>query len=110
VLNDAMDEIRLRYIAPDFQAPDLCVEANTASYNNRYDQEIPWVDETLHVDPVGDMWEYIDRKLIRHMYDTIRNGVPFPIQNYDAFETVRIMQTVKAQNPQFAWKQKDISS
>ncbi len=105
VLNAAMDEIRLRYIAPDFLPPELCIEANTASYTNRYDQDIPWVEETLRVDPVGDMWEYIDRKLIRHLHETIRNGSPFPIQNHDAFETVRIMQTVKAQNPQFAWKQ-----
>jgi len=35
----------------------------------------------------------------------IRHGAPLPIQNHDAFETVRIMQTVKRQNPQFAWAQ-----
>jgi predicted dehydrogenase len=110
VLNDAMDEIRLRYIAPDFQPPELCIEANTATYCNRHDQEIPWVDETLRVEPVGDMWEYIDRKLIRHLHETIRHGAPFPIQNRDAFETVRIMQTVKRQNPHFAWKQEAVPS
>ncbi len=110
VLNAAMNEIHLRYIAPGFQAPELRVEANTASYSNRYDQEIPWVEETVPVEPVGDMWEYIDRKLIRHLHDTIRNGAPFPIKNRDAFETVRIMQAVKQQNPQFAWKHEDISS
>lgn len=110
VLNAAMDEIRLRYIAPGFQPPELCIEANTATYFNRYDQEIPWVEETLRVEPVGDLWEYIDRKLIRHLHETIRHGTPFPIQNRDAFETVRIMQTVKRQNPQFAWKQEVVSS
>jgi scyllo-inositol 2-dehydrogenase (NADP+) len=110
VLNAAMDEIHLRYIDPGFQAPELCVEANTASYCNRYDQAIPWVEETVSVDPVGDLWEYIDRKLIRYLHDTIRHGTPFPIKNSDAFETVRIMQTVKEQNPQFAWKQEEMSS
>jgi len=57
----------------------------------------------IDVESIGNMWEYIDRKLIRYLYDQIRKGVSSPIKNSDAFETVRIMQEVKKQNPQFDW-------
>lgn len=105
VLNAAMDEIRLRYIAPGYETPALCVEAHSASYRNQYDEGIPWVKETIPVETVGNLWESMDRKLIRCLNDSIRNGAPFPITNSDAFETVRIMQKVKQQNPRFSWVQ-----
>lgn len=101
--NAAMDEIRLRYIAPDYKVPDLGIETDTAVYTNRLEGEIPWVEETVGVESYGNIWEYIDRKLIRYLYDDIKHGIPSPIRNDDAFETVRIMQEVKQQNPQFEW-------
>ena len=35
--------------------------------------------------------------------DAIKKGVSSPIKNSDAFETIRIIQEVKKQNPQFNW-------
>lgn len=106
ILPDSMKkEIKLKYIDPDFKMPELQVEANSAAYRDIYGQDIPWVEETLKIEQSGNLWEYIDRTLIRHLYDAIRNGIPSPVKNSDAFETVRIMQEVKKQNPQFPWIQ-----
>jgi len=95
-------EVHLRYLDPEFQMPKLVVEKNAAAYNN-YDNNIPWIEKTIKVESKKDMWEYIDRKLIKYLYDEIRNDIPSPIKNSDAFETVRIIQEVKKQNPQFDW-------
>ncbi len=103
VCNEAMDELRVRYIDPAYELPEVSVEVATANYTNRLEKDIPWVDETVKVESRGNMWEYIDRKLICHLYDEIRKGISSPVRNSDAFETVRIMQEVKKQNPQFAW-------
>lgn len=103
VLNAAMDEIQLRYIDPDYELPQVSIERDTAAYSNRLDKQLPWLEKTLPVESEGNLWDYIDRKLICHLYDQIRHGIPSPIHNHDALETVRIMQEVKKQNPQFGW-------
>ncbi len=101
--NADMNQLHLKYIDPEFVMPEICVEADTAVYSNIYEKDIPWVEVKIDVESIGNLWEYIDRKLIRYLYDQIRNGVSSPIKNSDAFETVRIMQEVKKQNPDFDW-------
>jgi scyllo-inositol 2-dehydrogenase (NADP+) len=96
-------EATLRYIDPEFPLPEIRIEKDTAVYGNPYEKNVPWVEETVRIGQAGDLWEYIDRRLIRHLYDAVVNGIPSPIRNDDAFETVRIMQEVKKQNPGFPW-------
>ncbi len=96
------NEVHVRYIDPEFEIPKIAIETDTAAYSNRLEKEIPWLEKTLKVE-TAEMWEYMDRKLIKHLYDAVRKGIPSPIKNSDAFETIRIIQTVKKQNPQFAW-------
>lgn len=103
VCNAALNEINIRYIDPEFKIPELHIEKNTTDYNNYSDKDIPWIEETIKVESSGNMWEYIDRKLIKYLYDDIRKAVPSPIKSSDAFETIRIIQEVKKQNPQFDW-------
>ena len=103
VCNATLNEVRVRYLDPEFEMPGLCVEKNTATYKNWSNNDIPWLEKEVKVDLNGSMWEYIDRKLIKYLYKNIKEGVPFPIKNNDAFETIRIIQKVKKQNPQFNW-------
>lgn len=103
VCNHEMREIQVRYLDPDFNEPNLTIDKNPSAYNNIMDHEIPWLEETIQVEDRGNMWEYIDRKIIRYVYEQIKNGRSSPIKNSDAFETVRIIQEVKKQNPQFNW-------
>lgn len=96
------NEVRIRYINPDFVIPEVSVEKNTANYTNRLEKDIPRMEKIVKVESTG-MWETIDRKLITHLYNAVREGIPSPIKNNDAFETIRIIQAVKKQNPQFGW-------
>ena len=43
--------------------------------------------------------------IARHLYKALRENVPFPIANADAFEVVRVTDLVKKQNSQFNWLQ-----
>lgn len=95
-------DYRLKYLSPEVKMPKLSVERNPTSYSIDI-PEVKWVEENRKISFSDDVVEYIDRELIRHLYKTIINGVPFPIKNVDAFETVRIMQEIRKQNPQFNW-------
>eukprot|EP00831_Metopus_contortus_P040298 TRINITY_DN3157_c0_g1_i2.p1 TRINITY_DN3157_c0_g1~~TRINITY_DN3157_c0_g1_i2.p1 ORF type:complete len:345 (-),score=41.66 TRINITY_DN3157_c0_g1_i2:657-1691(-) len=95
-------EYRLKYLSPEVKMPELSVDWNPISYSNGI-SEVKWVEENRKISFSGDVVEYIDRELIRHLYKAIINGIPFPIKNADAFETVRIMQEIRKQNSQFNW-------
>ena len=101
VCDHIAQEVKLKYLDPEFEMPNLQVETDTAKYQNN--NNIPWIEETVKIEPKDNLWEYIDRKLINYVYDAIKNGVPSPIKNCDAFETIRVIQEVKKQNPQFDW-------
>jgi len=95
-------EYHLKYLAPEVKMPELSVDWNPVSYSSAV-TEVKWIEETRKISFSGDVVEYIDRELIRHLYQAIVHGIPFPIKNADAFETVRIMQEIRKQNPQFNW-------
>jgi hypothetical protein len=45
----------------------------------------------------------VEIEIARHLYNTLRKNVPFPIRNDDALEVLRVTEVVKKQNPQFPW-------
>lgn len=102
VCNAEAGEIHVRYLDPEFKMPKLNVEKDTAAYNT-FDKDIAWMEKIIKIENCGNIWEYIDRKLIKGVYENIRNGAAPLIKNSDAFETIRIIQEVKKQNPQFNW-------
>lgn len=103
VCNAELNELHVRYIQPDFKMPEILLDRNACVYTNRFEKSIPWMEESLKVEQAGNKWEYMSRKLISYLYDAVKNINPSPVKNSDAFETVRIIQAVKKQNPQFNW-------
>ena len=67
------------------------------------DTELPWIEETRRVEPDTNMWEYVETEIAKHLHNTLRNDIPFPVKSSDALEVVRITEIVKKQNPQFKW-------
>ncbi len=67
------------------------------------EQNLPWIEETRPVEPDTHMWAQVEIELARHLYNALRNGIPFPIRNSDALEVARISEIVRKQNPQFHW-------
>ncbi len=100
------EKIHLRYLDPRFQWPPAVANTdNPAGRPMSADQDLPWMEEIRDVTPSTNMWAHVEIALAGHVYDALRNNIPFPIRNADAFEVVRITEIVKEQNPQFAWMQ-----
>lgn len=99
------NNIRLKYLDPKFRWPEAVAHAETPVPGKTMcaEKELPWIDETRKVEPDTNMWEQVEIELARHLYNTLRNNIPFPIRNCDALEVVRITEIVKKQNPQFKW-------
>jgi len=98
-------QIRLRYLGPDFEFCGATASTDSPPLNGGHwsDMDLPWRDETQMVEPDTNMWVYVEIETAQHLYRTLREGVPFPIANADAFEVIRIIQVVKYQNPEFKW-------
>lgn len=98
-------KIHLRYIEPTFEFPDLEASTDSPPLNGGFgdDEPIPWCEETRDVEPDTNMWAYVEIVTARHLYRTVREGVPFPVKNADALEVVRTIGLVKEQNRQFRW-------
>ena len=93
-------DIRLRYLSPEFKLPDAVASAATppltGSFGWRPDWK--WIRKTIMVEPsngatVGDIY--------KHLYKAIREGVEFPVKLEEAIEVVRVTNAVKRQNPAF---------
>jgi predicted dehydrogenase len=97
--------LRLRYLEPGFEFAEAAAGVGSPPLNGGHwsDTELPWCDETRTVEPDTNMWVYVEIETARHLYRTLREGVPFPIANADALEVSRIIQVIKSQNPEFKW-------
>ncbi|MFA4944750.1 MAG: Gfo/Idh/MocA family oxidoreductase [Lentisphaeria bacterium] len=97
--------IQIKYLNPQFHWPDAAASANTPAPGTNWaaEQKLPWIEETRPVQPATSLWAQVEIELARHLFEAIRNHVPFPVKNADALEVVRITQIVKKQNPQFRW-------
>ena len=99
-------QIQLRYIEPGFEFSEVAASPGSPPLSGGFGHEenIPWRQETVMVEPAGSMWSLVEVAIARHLYRALREGVPFPIANADALEVVRIIGLVKEQNPQFKFK------
>lgn len=106
VYDQAQREIRLKYLDPRFRWPETVASTKTPELGqNSYaaEQNLPWIEKTRPVEPCTSLWDVVEIELARHLFEAIRNGVPFPVKNADALEVVRLTEIVKKQNPQFRW-------
>jgi len=98
--------IKLKYLDPEFRWPEAVADTGAAvGKPMSAEQDLPWTEEIREVTPDTNMWAHVEIEIARHLYDALRNDVPFPIENADALEVVRITEVVREQNSQFAWVQ-----
>ena len=97
--------IRLRYLDPEFRWPEAVADAGTPVLGRAMsaETELPWIDETRKVEPDTNMWEFVEIEIARHLHNTLRNNIPFPVKSSDALEVARVTEVVKKQNPEFEW-------
>lgn len=102
IYDQAQQEIRLKYLDPKFSWPEATASEG-ADRRLAADEKLPWIEETRAVTPSRSLWEQVEVELARHLFEAIRNDIPFPIKNSEGLEVVRITEIVKQQNPQFNW-------
>jgi scyllo-inositol 2-dehydrogenase (NADP+) len=97
--------IHLLYLDPQFRWPDASAHAGTPVPGEAVcaERELPWIDETRKVEPDTILWDQVEIAIAQHLYQAMREGIPFPVTSAHAFEVVRITERVKQQNPQFPW-------
>ena len=97
--------IHLKYLDPQFSWPEAEADAGTPMPGSilSAEEELPWIEEIREVVPETDMWAQVETEMVRHLYNALRNKIPFPVTSRDALEVVRITEIVKKQNPQFVW-------
>ena len=91
-------DFQLRYINPEQIFPPVVSSPETpgaafgATGTYESAQNPDWVTEQYTVDPdrLTVFWDY--------MYDSLRNGTPFPVTDSDVLAIMRTISTVKAQN------------
>lgn len=100
-------QIQLKYIDPDYVLPTITASASLPPKSGGMgnDESFPWIQKTVEIQSTVSMWTQVEIDIACNLYQTIRMNVPFPINNADALEIVRITNLVKKQNSQFAWKQ-----
>lgn len=98
--------IHLKYLDPAFRWTAAVARLGTASGSPMSaDQDLPWIEEQRAVTPDVNMWAQVEIELARHLHNTLRHHIPFPVKNSDALEVARITGLVKQQNRQFNWVQ-----
>ena len=106
IYSQEQNEIQLKYLDPRFRWDEIVASAEAPALGTDWSAEherLPWIEETRRVEPTTSLWDHVEIELARHLFEAIRNNVPFPIKNADGLEVVRITEIVKAQNPQFDW-------
>lgn len=100
------ETLQLKYLDPKFRWPDVVASTKAPELGvNSYaaDRNLPWMEESRPIQVSPNRWVRVEIELVHHLYEAIRNGIPFPVKNADALEVARLTQIVKEQNPQFHW-------
>ncbi len=87
-------EIELRYLNPEQKLQEVKAISDSppidGSFGNK--EELDWIEKTIPVKPELDVrpnsiWDYL--------YETIRDGVPFPIKTQEAVQVMEVIDQVK---------------
>lgn len=101
------EDIQVKYIDPSFQFDDHPViegsPLKVAGQGFNCNEQIPWIEEKVKIEPAGNLPDIWENRIVFHLYQALREGVPFPVTSEQAFEVMRVIEEVKKQNPQFKW-------
>jgi predicted dehydrogenase len=92
------NEIELRYLNPEQKLQEIDAIPDSppidGSFGNK--EELDWIEKTIPVQPELDVkpnsiWDYL--------YESIRDGVPFPIKTEEAIQVMEVINQVKKGTP-----------
>ena len=87
-------DIKLKYIEPDAELAEVTASKESpdifASFGNV--EALPWRRKTIMVEPASGC---DTSHIYKHLFEAIRNGVPFLVKIAEAVEVVRVTELVK---------------
>lgn len=88
-------DIKLKYIDPEQKLPELTACPNSPSLTESFgnSEPIKWRRKTIMVEPATGCDTF---HIWKHLYEAIRNNVPFPVTLAEAAEVVRVTEMVKS--------------
>jgi predicted dehydrogenase len=94
------NQITMKYLDPEVELMDIAADPTSPPIDNSFGnpEQLVWIEKTFDSAPATGCDTYV---IWKHMYDAIREGVPFPIKMEEALEVVKVTEQVK-KNSQFA--------
>ncbi|MFP4376740.1 MAG: Gfo/Idh/MocA family protein [Spirochaetales bacterium] len=91
-------EIELRYLNPEQKLQEISAVSDSPPIDGGFgnEEELEWVEKTIAVQPQlevrpDSIWDYL--------YETIRDGAPFPIETKEALQVMEVIDQVKKGTP-----------
>ena len=96
-------DIKLKYLDPKMKMPASKASAETPPRRNYGGVIQPkWIRKTIMTEPANGLTV---TDIYHVLYQTIREGKPYPIKPEEAFQVVRVTEAVKKQNPAYKIKE-----
>ena len=102
LISEDEQDLKLKYLDPKMAMPPKQAKKETPPFGGFGGSIQPkWIRKTIMTEPSNGL----DLTDIYHvLYQTVREGKPYPIKPEEAFEVVRVTEAVKKQNPQYKIK------
>ncbi len=100
LISEDEQDIKLKYLDPKMKWPDNPPQPGTPPIGGGFGGQIQqkWIRKTIMTEPSNGL-TILD--LYHLLYQTIREGKPYPIKPEEAFNVVRVTEMVKKQNPAY---------
>ena len=100
LVSEDEQDIKLKYLDPRMKIPTTPAHAETPPMNGNFGGSVEpvWIRKTIMTEPANGFNVNVIYQLL---YQSIREGKPYPILPEEAFEVVRVAAMVKQQNPAF---------
>ena len=101
--SDDEQDIKLKYLDPKMKMPKTPAHPETPPRDGGFGGSVQpkWIRKTIMTEPANG---HYSKEIYHILYQTIREGKPYPIKLEEGFEVVRVTEMVKKQNPAFKIK------
>lgn len=100
--SDDEEDIKLKYLDPKQEMPHNAASPETpgrVGFGGKFKPK--WIRKTIMTEPSNNLTV---KDIYHVLYQTIREGKPYPIKLEEGFEVVRVTEMVKRQNPAYPIK------
>ncbi len=104
LISEDEQDIKLKYLHPDMALPTTPAHPETPPMSGGFGGTLTpkWIRKTIMVEPSNGLTV---TDIYHILYQSIREGAPYPIKAEEAYEVVKVTETVKKQNPSFLIKE-----